>query len=171
MDIEHFENQEHEWESNLKVTEGVDGPIQVNPQALERLRRSQQQLMPVEWYVEGILKGDRVVLSKAITLVESALPKHQEIAQAIIAACLPHSGKALRLGITGVPGAGKSTFIEALGMYLCRQNHKLAVLAIDPSSQRSKGSILGDKTRMEELSVHPSFGLGRNPRRCGSQDT
>ena len=156
MDIEHFENQEHEWDSNLKVAEGVDQPVQVNPQALERLRRNQQQLMPLDWYVDGILKGDRVVLGKAITLVESALPKHQEIAQQIIAACLPHSGKALRLGITGVPGAGKSTFIEALGMYLCRNDYKLAVLAIDPSSQRSKGSILGDKTRMEELSVHPN---------------
>ena len=156
MDIEHFENQEHEWESNLKVAEGVDQPMQVNPQALERLRRNQQKLMPVDWYIDGILKGDRVALSKAITLVESALPQHQEIAQQIIAACLPHSGKALRLGITGVPGAGKSTFIEALGMYLCRNDHKLAVLAIDPSSQRSKGSILGDKTRMEELSVHPN---------------
>ena len=156
MEIEHFENQEHEWESNLKVTEGVDGPIQVNPLALERLRRNRLKLMPLEWYVDGILKGDRVALSMAITLVESALPQHQEIAQAIIAACLPYSGKALRLGITGVPGAGKSTFIEALGMYLCRNDHKLAVLAIDPSSQRSKGSILGDKTRMEELSVHPN---------------
>ena len=76
MEHEHFENQEHEWESNLKVTEGVDGPIQVNPNALERMKRNQQQLMPLEWYVEGILKGDRVTLSKAITLVESALPKH-----------------------------------------------------------------------------------------------
>ncbi len=156
MEIEHFENQEHEWDSKLKVAEGVDQPMQVNPNALDRLRRNQQQLMPVQWYVDGVLKGDRVVLSKAITLVESALPKHQELAQQIIAECLPYSGKALRLGITGVPGAGKSTFIEALGMYLCRENHKLAVLAIDPSSQRSKGSILGDKTRMEELSVHPN---------------
>ncbi len=156
MEIEHFENQQHDWDSNLKVNEGVDQPIQVNPKALERLKAARQQLMPLEWYVEGILKGDRVVLSKAITLVESALPQHQELAQQIIAACLPYSGNALRLGITGVPGAGKSTFIEALGMYLCREGHKLAVLAIDPSSQRSKGSILGDKTRMEELSVEPN---------------
>ena len=156
MEHEHFENQEHDWESNLKVTEGVDGPIQVNPNALERLRRTRQQLMPLQWYVDGILSGDRVVLSKAITLVESAMPRHQDLAQQIIAACLPHSGKALRLGITGVPGAGKSTFIEALGVHLCDHGHRLAVLAIDPSSQRSKGSILGDKTRMEMLSVHPN---------------
>ena len=156
MEYEHFENQEHEWESNLKVTEGVEGPIQVNPNALERMKRHHQQLMPLEYYVDGILKGDRVALSKAITLVESALPKHQDLAQQIIAACLPHAGKALRLGITGVPGAGKSTFIEALGVHLCNKGQKLAVLAIDPSSQRSKGSILGDKTRMETLSVHPN---------------
>ena len=156
MEYEHFENQEHEWESNLKVTEGVEGPIQVNPNALERMKRNHQQLMPLEYYVDGILKGDRVALSKAITLVESSLPKHQELAQQIIAECLPHAGKALRLGITGVPGAGKSTFIEALGVHLCNKGQKLAVLAIDPSSQRSKGSILGDKTRMESLSVHPN---------------
>ena len=156
MEYEHFENQEHEWESNLKVTEGVEGPIQVNPNALERMKRNHQQLMPLDYYVDGILKGDRVALSKAITLVESALPKHQDLAQQIIAACLPHAGKALRLGITGVPGAGKSTFIEALGVHLCNKGQKLAVLAIDPSSQRSKGSILGDKTRMESLSVHPN---------------
>ena len=85
MEYEHFENQEHEWESNLKVTEGVEGPIQVNPNALERMKRNQQQLMPLEWYVDGILKGDRVTLSKAITLVESSLLKHQELAQQIIA--------------------------------------------------------------------------------------
>jgi len=86
-------------------------------------------------------------------LVESSLPKHQLIAQEVIEKCLPYAGKSVRLGITGVPGAGKSTFIEALGMNLVRSGHKLAVLAIDPSSERSKGSILGDKTRMEELSV------------------
>ena len=96
MEIEHFENQEHEWESNLKVTEGVNGPIQVNPQALERLRRNKQELQPLEWYVNGILKGDRVALSKAITLVESALPQHQELAQQIIAACSRQSQQAAR---------------------------------------------------------------------------
>ena len=153
MEYEHFENEKHEWESALSVTGAETQPVQVNPQALNRLKTKRQQIMPLSYYVDGILAGDTMVLSKAITLVESSLPEHQSIAQDIIASCLPHSGKALRLGITGVPGAGKSTFIEALGMYLCRNNHKLAVLAIDPSSQRSKGSILGDKTRMEELSV------------------
>ncbi len=156
MKEDHFENQIHEWDSALQVNEGIEQPIQVNPKALERLKSKRQQLLPVKDYVDGILSGDVVMLSKAITLIESVLPSHQSLAQDIIAACLPHSGNALRLGITGVPGAGKSTFIEALGMELCRQGKRLAVLAIDPSSQRSKGSILGDKTRMEELSQQPN---------------
>ena len=166
IENEHFENQQHEWESALQVT-GTDQPaVQVNPKALERLMLSRQKLLPLNEYVDGILAGDITILSKAITLVESSLPAHQKLAQEIIAECIPHSGKALRLGITGVPGAGKSTFIEALGMELCRQNKRIAVLAIDPSSQRSKGSILGDKTRMEELSqqrnayIRPSASAG-----------
>ena len=163
---EHFENQKHEWESALQVTAPSEQPIQVNPKALERMMAKRQKLLTLEEYVDGILRGDIVILSKAITLVESSLKEHQKMAQDIIAACLPHSGKAIRLGITGVPGAGKSTFIEALGMELSRQGKKLAVLAIDPSSQRSKGSILGDKTRMEELSqqanvyIRPSASAG-----------
>jgi len=163
---EHFENQKHEWESALQVTAPSEQPIQVNPKALERMMAKRQKLLTLEEYVDGILRGDIVILSKAITLVESSLKEHQKMAQDIIAACLPHSGKAIRLGITGVPGAGKSTFIEALGMELSHQGKKLAVLAIDPSSQRSKGSILGDKTRMEELSqqanvyIRPSASAG-----------
>lgn len=166
VESEHFENQKHEWESALQVT-GTDQPaLQVNPKALERLMAGRQRLLPLKEYVDGILAGDITILSKAITLVESSLPAHQKLAQDIIAECLPHSGKALRLGITGVPGAGKSTFIEALGMELCRRNKRIAVLAIDPSSQRSKGSILGDKTRMENLSqqrnayIRPSASAG-----------
>lgn len=163
---EHFENQKHEWESALQVNGPTEQPVQVNPKALERMMANRQKMLSLEEYVEGILAGDIVILSKAITLVESSLPVHQKMAQDIIAACIPHSGNAVRLGITGVPGAGKSTFIEALGMELSRQGHKLAVLAIDPSSQRSKGSILGDKTRMEELSqqhnvyIRPSASAG-----------
>ena len=163
---EHFENQEHEWESALQVT-GSDQPaLQVNPKALERLKAGRQKLLSLKEYVDGILSRDITILSKAITLVESSLPSHQKLAQDIIAECIPYSGKALRLGITGVPGAGKSTFIEALGMELCRQDKRIAVLAIDPSSQRSKGSILGDKTRMEMLSqqrnayIRPSASAG-----------
>ncbi len=105
-------------------------------------------------YTEGILNGDRSVLSQAITLVESTLPKHNDLAQEIINYCLPHTGKSIRIGITGIPGVGKSTFIETFGLYLTgEQKRTLAVLAIDPTSERSKGSIMGDKVRMEELSL------------------
>jgi len=102
-------------------------------------------------YIDGILKGDRVLLSRAITIVESNLGSDKELAKEIIKAILPNSGKSIRIGITGVPGVGKSTFIESFGKYLVTQGKRVAILSIDPSSQRSKGSILGDKTRMEEL--------------------
>jgi LAO/AO transport system kinase len=102
-------------------------------------------------------------LSQAITLIESSLPAHQEVAQAIISKCLPHSGNSVRIGITGVPGVGKSTFIEAFGKHLTAQGRKIAVLAIDPSSSRSRGSILGDKTRMEELSVDKNAFIRPSP--------
>ncbi len=143
-------------ETALKVNEGIPQPDSLNPEAIARLKAKRSGILPVETYVNGILNGDIVLLSKAITLVESALSEHQQLAQKVIAACLPHSGKAVRIGITGVPGAGKSTFIEAIGMHLTENHHKVAVLAIDPSSQRSGGSILGDKTRMERLATHPS---------------
>jgi LAO/AO transport system kinase len=134
----------------LSVNQGVDDAPMVNPYRKTSPKRSQYSSSE---FVDGILNGDISMLSQAVTLVESSLPKHQLIAQEVIEKCLPYAGKSVRLGITGVPGAGKSTFIEALGMNLVRSGHKLAVLAIDPSSERSKGSILGDKTRMEELSV------------------
>jgi LAO/AO transport system kinase len=102
-------------------------------------------------YLTGILSGERTMLARAITLVESNAPGHLEQAQELLQQLLPHTGKAIRVGITGVPGAGKSTFIEALGLYLIQQGHKVAVLAVDPTSSLTKGSILGDKTRMEEL--------------------
>ena len=102
-------------------------------------------------YIEGILKGDRVLLSRAITIIESNLQYDKDLAKEIVQTILPHSGKSIRIGITGVPGVGKSTFIESFGKYLISLNKKVAVLSIDPSSQRSKGSILGDKTRMEDL--------------------
>lgn len=103
-------------------------------------------------YIDGVLNGDRVVLSRAITVIESNLKSDKLLAKKIIQGILPHSGNSLRIGITGVPGVGKSTFIEAFGKYLITLGNKVAILSIDPSSQRSKGSILGDKTRMEELS-------------------
>jgi LAO/AO transport system kinase len=110
-------------------------------------------LSPTE-YVEGILSGNRTVLSRAITLVESHRAEHQAIAEEVVGACLKHSGKSIRIGITGVPGVGKSTFIEAFGLSLIEAGRRVAVLAIDPTSEKSKGSILGDKTRMEKLSTH-----------------
>lgn len=102
-------------------------------------------------YIDGILKGDRVLLSRAITIIESNLESDKTLAKDIIQSILPKSGKSIRIGITGVPGVGKSTFIEAFGKYLINQDKKVAILSIDPTSQRTKGSILGDKTRMEEL--------------------
>jgi LAO/AO transport system kinase len=109
--------------------------------------------MDLSDYKDGILSGDRRALSKSITLVESSHPDHRALAQALIEALLAHTGNAVRLGISGVPGAGKSTFIESFGMHLIDQGHAVAVLAVDPSSKRSGGSILGDKTRMERLSA------------------
>ena len=101
--------------------------------------------------VDGVLAGQRRALAKTITLIESTREDHQQRAQQVLRKLLPHSGRAIRVGISGVPGAGKSTFIEALGVWLIENGHKLAVLAVDPSSSVSGGSILGDKTRMEQL--------------------
>jgi len=138
--------------SALRVQQGVEPPSSLNPEAMEKFRKSQPGLLSVDAYMDGILNFNRSVFSKAITLIESSLPAHQQMAQELILRCLPHAGNSVRVGITGVPGAGKSTFIEALGTLLTGSGHRLAVLAIDPSSSRSKGSILGDKTRMEALS-------------------
>ena len=105
------------------------------------------------FYVQGVLNGDRRLIAKTITLIESSLPAHQRLAQTITDLLLPYAGKAIRLGITGVPGVGKSTFIESLGTMLVKKGHLVAVLAVDPSSKRSGGSVLADKTRMEKLAV------------------
>ena len=104
-------------------------------------------------YVKGVTGGDRRLLAKAITLIESSHPEHQKTARLLVDKILPYSGNAIRLGVTGVPGVGKSTFIETLGLYLIDAGYKVAVLAVDPSSRRSKGSVLGDKTRMQHLVV------------------
>jgi LAO/AO transport system kinase len=106
-----------------------------------------------EIYIKGVRKQDRRLLSKTITLIESSRPDHQQLARKIVDELLPHTGKAVRLGITGVPGVGKSTFIESLGISLVEAGHRVAVLAVDPSSSRSGGSVMADKTRMEKLSV------------------
>ncbi|HPR26911.1 methylmalonyl Co-A mutase-associated GTPase MeaB [Lentimicrobium sp.] len=156
-------HEKESFDSALKVQEGIPQPPVLNETAVTRFKRTRKQLPSVEAFMEGILNFNRTLFSQAITLVESALPEHQALAQEIIARCLPHAGKSVRLGVTGVPGAGKSTFIEALGTYLTGNGHKLAVLAIDPSSSRSKGSILGDKTRMEGLSTHPNAFIRPSP--------
>ncbi|WP_347840066.1 methylmalonyl Co-A mutase-associated GTPase MeaB [uncultured Draconibacterium sp.] len=148
-DKHHIENDPQF--KGLNVNSGVEQPETVNNDSVKRFLQKKRKLLPVEEYVNGILKGDITLLSKAVTLVESSKAEHQQLAQQIIKACLPHSGNSVRVGITGVPGVGKSTFIEALGKLLTSRGEKLAVLAIDPSSERTKGSILGDKTRMEEL--------------------
>ena len=135
----------------------------VDEVSLQRFLVRRRKVLSPDEYMDGILQGNRTVLSQAITLVESSLPEHAQMAHEIIERCFPHSGKSMRIGITGVPGAGKSMFIEALGGYLTSKGHKLAVLAIDPSSERSKGSILGDKTRMEELSANPNAFIRPSP--------
>ncbi len=142
--------------AGLTVNEGIEPLSSVNEDSVKRfLKNKKKKILTVSQYVEGILNGDITILSQAVTLVESSKPEHQEFAQEIILKCLPFSGNSVRIGITGVPGVGKSTFIEAMGKFITSKGQKLAVLAIDPSSERTKGSILGDKTRMEELSADP----------------
>jgi LAO/AO transport system kinase len=188
------ESKEHK--SALNVMAGIEQPSQINEEAIRKLRSGKRKPLSVADFVKGIREGNRTVLSKAITLVESSLKSHQEKAQEIIAECLKseiklenlksriedrgsrienqesilhppssilHPPSSIRIGITGVPGVGKSTFIEALGKHLTANGHKLAVLAIDPSSSRSKGSILGDKTRMEELATDPDAFIRPSP--------
>ena len=157
------DNNHKNHNSALKVNEGVEQPGSVSRDAVSRYKKFSRQLLQPEEYFNGILDGNMIMLSKAITLVESTNPDHHEIAQQIIEKCLPYSGKSLRIGITGVPGVGKSTFIEVLGKELTSTGHKLAVLAIDPSSSRTKGSILGDKTRMEELSTDKNAFIRPSP--------
>ncbi|MDR0541188.1 MAG: methylmalonyl Co-A mutase-associated GTPase MeaB [Dysgonamonadaceae bacterium] len=161
--IQHHPENDPQYKG-LTVKEGVSSPPTVNPYL--RARKERRNFTAAE-YAEQIRKGNMTVLSQAVTLVESRKPEHQAIAQEVIERCLPFSGRSVRIGITGVPGAGKSTSIDAFGLHLIRDRRKkLAVLAIDPSSERSKGSILGDKTRMEALSretdafVRPSPSAG-----------
>ena len=159
--MEHPEN--NEAYKGLTVNAGVEQPASVNPYLKNRPRRKKRELSVAE-YVDGIVKGDVTVLSQAVTLVESVRSEHQTIAQEVIEKCLPYSGSSIRVGISGVPGAGKSTSIDVFGLHVLEQyGGKLAVLAIDPSSERSKGSILGDKTRMEKLSVHPKSFIRPSP--------
>jgi LAO/AO transport system kinase len=171
--------------SALNVMDGVEHPAQINADLVKKLHSRRKKSLSTEEFLEGIRSGNRTVLSQAITLVESSLPGDQELAQEVIAACLKQSAiydvrftkkedsrlkskienrkSKIRIGITGVPGVGKSTFIEALGKFITARGHRLAVLAVDPSSSRSKGSILGDKTRMEELAVDPNAFIRPSP--------
>ncbi len=119
--------------------------------------------MAIDAMVAGVLGGDRSVLARAITLIESAKPEHQADAQNLLVKLMPRAGHGIRIGVSGLPGAGKSTFIDAFGSMLTGQGHKVAVLAIDPSSSRSGGSILGDKTRMARLAVDPNAYIRPSP--------
>lgn len=154
---------ENKQNKTLKVRIGIETPGSINPEAIRKIRKYRKQLLDAGEYIEGILRGDRSLLSQAITIIESALPEHQELARSIVKDTMPHAGKSVRIGITGVPGVGKSTFIESLGTRITASGKKLAVLAIDPSSERSGGSILGDKTRMEVLSTHENAFIRPSP--------
>ena len=156
--MEHPENNEEY--KGLVVNKGIEQPSSVNPYLKRKPKKRQ---LSVAEFVEGIVKGDVTILSQAVTLVESVKPEHQAVAQEVIEKCLPYSGNSIRVGISGVPGAGKSTSIDVFGLHVLEKGGKLAVLAIDPSSERSKGSILGDKTRMEQLSVHPNSFIRPSP--------
>ena len=138
--------------SKLKVNKGIKQPEVLNKDAAKKFVGLKKAKLSATDYFNGITKGDISILSRAITIVESNLDKDKKLANDIIKLCLPKSGNAVRIGITGVPGVGKSTFIESFGKIITNKGLKLAVLAVDPSSNKSKGSILGDKTRMELLS-------------------
>jgi LAO/AO transport system kinase len=152
-----------ESKKTLNVLKGVQPETAGMDDVISRIRKARKKNTSLQEYVEGITASNRTMLSQAITLVESSLHKHQAAARKIIEKCLPHSGRSIRMGITGVPGVGKSTFIETFGNYLTSQGRKVAVLAIDPSSKRSGGSILGDKTRMEVLSSNPHAYIRPSP--------
>ena len=137
--------------STLFKIEGVSKQETTSKIAAKKIKLNRNKIPSTKKFISEILAGNISFLSRAITLIESSNKKHQEKANIILNECLPHANKSIRIGITGVPGVGKSTFIEALGMQLTEKNKKVAVLAIDPSSSINKGSILGDKTRMEEL--------------------
>ncbi|MEZ7875583.1 MAG: methylmalonyl Co-A mutase-associated GTPase MeaB [Polaribacter sp.] len=137
--------------SALQEKDGVSKPETTSKASAEKIKINRARQNSVNEFVTGVLNGNITFLSKAITLVESTNIKHQQKANEILNRCLPHSNKSIRIGITGVPGVGKSTFIETFGKYLTAQGKKVAVLAVDPSSSVNKGAILGDKTRMEAL--------------------
>ena len=158
--IDHPENSAEY--ASLTVNKGVAQPPMTNPYLKLKARPRRRNITAAE-YVEGIRKGNVTMLGQAVTLVESQLPEHQSLAQEVIEKCLPYTGNSKRIGITGVPGAGKSTSIDVFGLHVLNRGGKLAVLAIDPSSELTKGSILGDKTRMEKLSVQKDAFIRPSP--------
>ena len=145
--------------SALHISKGKANSSNIN----QNFKYKRRKDLGVDDYIAGLLAGDRVILGRAISLVESQQAKDQLKAQQIIEKCLPYSGNSLRIGLTGTPGVGKSTFIDCFGQEILQAGHRLAVLAIDPSSQLTKGSILGDKTRMQQLSVHPKVFVRPSP--------
>lgn len=161
MSLKKKQTNKPEWtpkDAGPEFTSNVMDGIQAKDMQLSADKNAKRQIVPrqkldTKEYVRGILSGDRVILARAITLIESNAATHLDQAQEVLGEILPHTGKSIRVGITGVPGAGKSTFIEALGVKLIGKGHKVAVLAVDPSSSVSGGSILGDKTRMAELAA------------------
>ncbi|OFX86577.1 MAG: ATPase/protein kinase [Bacteroidetes bacterium GWF2_33_16] len=156
-------NPMEDFKTALNVQKGIEQPNSINPEVINKFKKRKRNQYTVDDYVDGILSKNRTILGQAITLIESSLQEHNQLAFQIIEKCLPYARKSIRIGITGVPGAGKSTFIEALGKYTTGLGRKLAVLAVDPSSERTKGSILGDKTRMEELSSDPNAFIRPSP--------
>jgi LAO/AO transport system kinase len=149
-------SQKAKHSSALSEKEGVTPHKSVSDAVAKKLKVERKKIPSTNQLLTGILKGDKTALSRAITLVESTAAKHQIQAKELIEGCLPYANNSIRIGITGVPGVGKSTFIEQFGKLFLRQDRKVAVLAVDPSSSISKGSILGDKTRMEELVKEPN---------------
>lgn len=142
--------------SALTEKDGISPPEITDDNAISNIVKKRKKQPSLNDLIEGILKGDISSLSRAITLIESKNPKHLEKANEVIKGCLPHANNSVRIGITGVPGVGKSTFIEAFGKHLITQGKKVAILAVDPSSSITKGSILGDKTRMADLVKEPN---------------
>jgi LAO/AO transport system kinase len=143
---------------------GHDGlPPTASQQKQPAAASTRRRQLSVDDHVQGVLTQDRTILGRTITLIESNSAAHMETAQQVLTQLLPHTGNSLRVGITGVPGVGKSTFIEALGKYLCQEGHRVAVLAVDPTSSITRGSILGDKARMEKLAIEPNAYIRPSP--------